>query len=358
MHVGMSISFQNLAGRTDQEVYRHELGMADLAEPLGFDSVWSPEHHFNGYVMCPNVSQFLTYVGARTKRVRLGSMANILPWHDPVRVAEEIAVLDTMTGGRTILGIGRGLAREEFEGFRVPMGESRQRFVAYSKAILGALETGYIESSDPDYQQPRVAIRPAPFKSFRDRLYAASVSPESGKIMARLGAGLLIIAQKPWDKTLADIASYRKLFREVNGREAPKPILCVWIACAETEEEALHMHKTYSRRYSQSVFEQYEFGNRAFSKINGYEYYAALADTIEKHGREKFIDFLADLQVYGTPEQVYQKLMERVRMMDAGAIVASFSHGGMPPEMAKQHVRLFAEKVLPRLKAHDVGVEL
>ncbi len=354
MHVGVSFSFQNLDGaRTDKETYDCELGIADLVEPLGFDSIWSPEHHFNGYVMCPNVSQFLTYMAGRTSRIKLGSMANILPWHDPVRVAEEVALLDIVSNGRAIFGIGRGLAREEFEGFRIPMGESRERFVSYSQAIIAALETGYIECDDRLYRQPRTAIRPAPFLTFRNRIYAASVSPESAKIMAKLGAGLLVIAQKPWDKTVADLEMYREIYREINGSEAPKPILCTWMACAETEDEAFRIHRNYSRRYSESIFEQYEFGNKEFSKINGYEYYAALARTIEKHGKDAFIDFLVNLQVYGTPDQAYERLMERVNMLDAGALVISFSHGGMPYDVAERQMRLFAKSVLPKLKSHD-----
>ena len=79
MHVGMTTFFQNI-GRpisdyeSDYEVYRHEISMADLAEPLEFDSIWGAEHHFDDYTMCPNVAQFLTYMAARTDRVKLGSM--------------------------------------------------------------------------------------------------------------------------------------------------------------------------------------------------------------------------------------------------------------------------------------------
>lgn len=104
MHVGMSTFFQNLSGLTDRQVYRHEISMADLAEPLGFDSVWAAEHHFDHYTMCPNVAYFLTYMAGRTKRVKFGSMAMVLPWHDPVRLAEEVSVLDHVSDGRAILG--------------------------------------------------------------------------------------------------------------------------------------------------------------------------------------------------------------------------------------------------------------
>src|SRR6516162_1425941 len=167
MHVGMTTFFQNI-GRpiSDYEVYRHEISMADLAEPLGFDSIWGAEHHFDDYTMCPNVAQFLTYMAARTKHVKLGSMVMVLPWHNPVRLAEEISVLDNLSEGRVILGIGRGLGRIEFNGFRAAMGESRQRFLENAEALLSGLETGSIEYDGTLYRQPRVAIRPAPYRSF------------------------------------------------------------------------------------------------------------------------------------------------------------------------------------------------
>lgn len=352
MHVGMSAFFQNLDGRhTDAEIYRHELGMADLAEPLGFDSVWSAEHHFDGYTMCPNVMQFLTYMAGRTSRAQLGSMVVVLPWHDPVRLAEEIAVLDHVSGGRAILGIGRGLGRIEFNGFRVPMGESRDRFVAHAEAILRGLETGYLESDDPIYKQPRIAVRPAPLKTFRGRTYAAAVSPESARIMAKLGVGLLIIAQKPWDKTLAELEGYREIYREMNGAEAPKPLIATWVACHEDAGVAQEMYEQYIKGYSRSALEHYEFDNRGLADIKGYEYYGALANNIEKHGRDKFVEFLAELQTWGTPDQVFERISENAARVDASGVIGIFSYGGMPHDLAKKNIELFARKVMPRLKS-------
>ncbi len=85
MHTGMAAVFQN-TGRalTDRQIYLNELALADMAEPLGFDSIWSVEHHFTDYTMCPDVVQFLSYMAGRTKTVRLGSMVVVLPWHDPI----------------------------------------------------------------------------------------------------------------------------------------------------------------------------------------------------------------------------------------------------------------------------------
>jgi len=193
MHVGYAPMFQNPGNALpDAEVYRQELRLAEMAEPLGFDSLWSVEHHFTDYTMCPDVLQFLTYMAGKTQHVKLGSMVVVLPWHDPMRVAEQIAMLDHLSGGRVILGLGRGLARVEYEGFRIDQNAGRQRFVEYAQLVLNGLEKGYIEGGET-VQQPRRDIRPSPLKSFRERTYAAAVSPESMPIMAQLGVGLLVI---------------------------------------------------------------------------------------------------------------------------------------------------------------------
>ena len=137
MHVGMSTMFQNPdREKTDFRVYRDELRLADLAEPLGYQSIWGVEHHFTDYTMCPDVIQFLTYMAGRTKDALLGTMVVVLPWHDPVRVAEEVSMLDNLSEGRVILGIGRGLAKVEFEGFRLDMSQSRTRFAESAEMVL------------------------------------------------------------------------------------------------------------------------------------------------------------------------------------------------------------------------------
>src|SRR5476651_2139142 len=103
MHVGMAAVFQNTGQQiSDRQVYLNELALADMAEPLGFESIWSVEHHFTDYTMCPDVLQFLTYMAGRTTTVKLGSMVLVLPWHDPVRAAEQIVLLDHMSNGRLI----------------------------------------------------------------------------------------------------------------------------------------------------------------------------------------------------------------------------------------------------------------
>lgn len=355
MHVGYSAFFQNLSGEhSDAEVYERELAFAALAEPLGFDSVWAPEHHFTNYILVPNTTQFLAWVAARTERVQLGAMINVLPWHDPVRMCEDWSMLDHLSRGRAILGVGRGLGRVEFDGFRLDMGESRGRFTEYTEAIVTALETGYIEHHGTYLQQPRTAIRPFPSRSFRGRTYASAVSPESMDLMAKLGVGLLLIAQKPWSTATAEIVDYRERYWELNGEPPPAPIIAVFVAVADSSQRAEEMFDRYLLSYTHSAVDHYQFYDGGIAEVPGYEYYAGLSENIAKHGRDVFARYLAELQVWGTPDEVTDKLIEYQRMIGAGGIIAVLSFGGMPFDEAEANLRLFADEVMPRLQAYEV----
>jgi alkanesulfonate monooxygenase SsuD/methylene tetrahydromethanopterin reductase-like flavin-dependent oxidoreductase (luciferase family) len=308
--------------------------------------------------MCPNVAQFLTWVASRTQRVLLGSMIMVLPWHDPVRLAEEVSVLDHMSGGRVLLGIGRGLGRIEFEGFQVEMSESRRRFTEYAAAILNGLETGTMVSDGELYQQPPIEIRPAPFASFRGRVYASAISPETSRILAELRVGMMIIAQKPWPTIEEDVAGYRALYEEINGEEAPKPLLATWVAVHESEAAAEEMRERWIMGYCDSVLKHYEFANARLAEIPGYEYYGKLAERIAKHGPEDFSRFLAGLQTSGTPDSVTEQIRENIRRIDGAGVVGIFNYAGMPDEVANGNFELFADKVMPALRTIDTGVQV
>lgn len=359
----MGVFFQNLEpGRSDHDVVARGLELADQAEPRGFGSVWTAEHHFTNYHMMPNPAQFLTYMAGRTTHVRLGTMVMVLPWHDPVRVAEEIAWLDSVSGGRVVMGLGRGLGSIEFDNFRLDMGESRQRFVEYATAISDSLESGAIEFDGELYKQPRAELHPPALTSFRGRTYASAVSPESAKIMATLGYGLMLIAQKPWEVTVRETAEYRELYQEINGVEPPQPVLVNYTTIDADPGRARELHEEYSVGYARSTIDHYEFTNPRLEHINGYEYYAGLRRNIEKHGLPQFNRFLADLQMGGTPEELVEQTVERVRELDAGGVINLFCFGGMPHEVAQRSLDTYVDRVLPKLLAvdphRDIGVRV
>lgn len=351
MHVGMATVFQNPhKERTDREVYLNELRLADLAEPLGFESIWGVEHHFTDYTMCPDVLQFLTYMAGRAPTLSLGSMVIVLPWHDPMRAAEEISMLDNISGGRMILGLGRGAGKVEFDGFRLSMDESRARFVECAETVLRGLETGYCEYDGKFIKQPRAAIRPAPFKSFRGRTYAAAVSPDSMPVVAKLGIGILVIPQKPWKEVAAELTTYRGIYKELNGVDAPPPVCAGWTFCDESHDRAEEMARRYIGGYYQTVLDHYNFQGDHLATTKGYEYYGKMSEKIATYGTDKVIDFFMNLQVWGTPEECYEKILDVRRRVANDTFVGVFSYAGMPYDEAERNIRLFARDVMPELR--------
>jgi len=348
----MGVIFQGMGeGRTDRNVYRNELRLGDLAEPLGFESLWGVEHHFTEYTMCPDVLQYLTFFAGRTQRIQLGSMVVVLPWHDPMRVAEQVLMLDHMSNGRLIFGMGRGLGRVEFEGFGKNQEDSRAFFVEAAQMILEGLERGYCEFDGKFVKQHRRDLRPRPFKSFRGRTYAAAVSPESSAIMARLGIGLLIIPQKPWDMVAQELNDYRTVYRDVNGVDAPPPIVGGWTYCDENADRAAEMAHRYIGEYWMSVVRHYELVGDHLTKMRGYESYKLMQERVSAPGGvDAMTEFFLGLQVWGTPEQCYERILDIQKRTGAEAFNGVFSYGGMPYDLAEASVRLFTNEVMPELK--------
>lgn len=355
MQVGMGLIFQATdPKRTDHDVYRHELKLGDLAEPLGFDSIWGVEHHFTDYTMCPDVLQYLSYFAGRTTHIKLGSMVVVLPWHDPMRVAEQISVLDHQSNGRFIFGMGRGLGRVEFEGFGVDQNTARERFMESAQMLLEGLERGWCEFDGKIIKQARRDIRPRPFKSFKGRTYAAAVSPESSEIMARLGVGLLIIPQKPWDAVTAEMTNYRQIYRQANHTEAPPPVLAGWVFCDHDAKKAEAMAREYIGGYWNTVLKHYELVGDHLTRTKGYENYGAMQKMLTAPGgRDAMVDFFLGLQIYGTPDQCFERIIDFSGRLGAETFTGVFSYAGMPYDMAEQNLRLFASDVVPRLKAHQ-----
>jgi alkanesulfonate monooxygenase SsuD/methylene tetrahydromethanopterin reductase-like flavin-dependent oxidoreductase (luciferase family) len=219
--------------------------------------------------------------------------------------------------------------------------------------ILEGLETGYCELDGRFVSQPRAAIRPAPFKSFRGRTYAAAVSPESVRIMAELGVGILIIPQKPWPEVAKELKDYHEQYRQLNGTEPPPPVSAGWTFCDPDPDRAREQARRWIGGYFRTVLDHYQFGGDHMAKTKGYEYYAKMTDKIHTYGDEKVIDFFVDLQVWGTPEQCYERIVDIRRRVGNDHFVGVFSYAGMPSAEAARNIRLFATEVMPALQALD-----
>jgi alkanesulfonate monooxygenase SsuD/methylene tetrahydromethanopterin reductase-like flavin-dependent oxidoreductase (luciferase family) len=353
MKVGTALSILAQPDRPDVALYNEHMSMGDLAEPLGFDSLFALEHHFTGYSMSPAPLQLLSYYAGRTSKIILGTCVIVLPWHDPIRVAEQIALLDIMSGGRTLMGFGRGAATVEYEGFRIPMGEARGRFVESAQLVMKALSNETFDWQGEFYQIPKMSIRPRPISHPERRFYASSVSPESAEIMARLGFGMLVVMQNEWAKAAEDIHRYREITRSVGHTPRP-PIVLTNVACAPTREEALGWARQYLGEKWDSIDNHYHFSDGHLANVKGYESYGKLAKTYTKMKEESFrskaTDFYVSIQIAGTPDDCIQQIAELRRLTGMDHLVTEFSFGSMPHHLAELNMRLFAEKVMPVLQ--------
>lgn len=352
MRVGILLIFQNYLGRRDDhEMVKGEMRIADLAEPLGFDTIWPAEHHFTDYSACPDNVQFLTWLAGRTERIQLGTGAIIVPWNDPLRVAEKMVFLDHLSDGRALLGLGRGLSRTEYAHFAVDMGESRGRFDEASQMIIDALEKGFIEGEGPYYPQPRTELRPRPRAGFRDRFYAVGMSPDSVEQCAKLGARLMTFSQKPWDLYRQEtLVAYQDAWRRHRTGDPPPPMTGDLMFChadaATAEEQAME----YMSNYFLTIVNHYELMSEHFKDAPGYDYYATAAELFSAVGLEPAVETYCRVQTWGTPDQIIEKLRSRRELLGPFELNTIVSYGGMPVDVAERSLRLFAAEVLPELQ--------
>jgi alkanesulfonate monooxygenase SsuD/methylene tetrahydromethanopterin reductase-like flavin-dependent oxidoreductase (luciferase family) len=352
MDVSVQLIFQNYGNWLDErEHLAAELRLAELAEPLGYGTLFVVEHHFFDYSACPDNAQFLSWLAARTSRIRLATGAFILPWNNPLRVAEKIVLLDHLSGGRAVLGLGRGLARREYAGFGVDMNESRDRFDEAARMILDACERGVMSGGGPYYPQPRTEIRPRPLRGFRDRLYTIGMSPESVEQAARIGARLAIFSQMPWAMWKeTNYAAYRNAWRAAHDSEPPPPLTSDLMYCGESDAEAEDMARRHMGEYYLSVMEHYEIMGDHFKGVRGYEMYAQASEILQHIGKQDQAEGYLMVQSWGSPRRLIEQLRERWETIGPFELSVIPRYGTLPPDKAEASFRRFAEQVLPELR--------
>lgn len=354
MHIGISLGFGNLhENLSDADMFRAEADLAVRAEELDFDAVWSVEHHFDSYSMCPDNTQFLSWVAARTERVRLGTGAVILPWHDPLRVAEKMIVLDILSNGRAMFGMGRGLARTEYEAFRVDMGESRGRFDEAAGMIVTALESGVVSGDGPFYPQPEVELRPRPEASFANRLYCVAGSPDSMASAVAVRARLLAFQTRPVEDSMANFTAYREQYSAAHGVDAPPIAINLNLYCHEDGDLARQRAKEYITRFFYSNVKHYDMAGDHFNNVSGYQRHAEQAKQLREFGLDNAAARYAAAALVGTPDEVLEKLHHIHEVMGSFELQLAPSYGAMPLDQARASLELFAREVLPVAKKLD-----
>jgi alkanesulfonate monooxygenase SsuD/methylene tetrahydromethanopterin reductase-like flavin-dependent oxidoreductase (luciferase family) len=265
-------------------------------------------------------------------------------------VAENAAVLDLLSKGRLRLGLGRGLARREFAAFRLSMDESRGRFDEAAPMIINALKTGFIEGDGKYYKQPRVEIRPRPEHSFDGRIYAVASSEDSVDSAAKLGAHIVMFADRPWEMRVPMIERGRALHRKYHGTTPPTPMLTEFCVCgsdtATLEDEA----RKYQGKFVESNFYHYEFLGEHFKTVKGYDAYQQKAEIARKGGLDGAVTGFMQAASWGTPDKILRSLEARRKLVGDFEMNVAFRFGGTPYEVSERGLKLFAREVLPVVK--------
>jgi alkanesulfonate monooxygenase SsuD/methylene tetrahydromethanopterin reductase-like flavin-dependent oxidoreductase (luciferase family) len=337
---------------SDYDIYKDQIALSLRADQDGYESIGCVEHHFDpGYSMCPDNTQFLSYLAGRTTRAKMHTTAVILPWNDPMRVVEKISLLDNLSDGRAMFGMGRGLARREFEGFGIEMGESRERFDEAAELIIRGLEDGFVEGTGKYYPQVKVPVHPAPLGTFKGRTTCVAMSPDSAVAAGKLGVQMMAFIQGPMETMhLPMIEQYRAAYRDSQGEDAPPPLMIDLTYCHRDSDEARRVAYEHVGNYYMTCVEHYEFGGRHFESTSGYASYAAAKQAIDEYGLDTVIDIYVNGQIWGTPAEQIAKHEERQAIVGVYEPISVFQYGGLKGEKAAASYELFTSEVLPSLQ--------
>src|SRR5918996_892793 len=178
MKFGTYFFFQAAPGFTQEQVIHQELEQMEWSEELGFDEVWLTEHHFIEYGLAVDPATLAAAAAARTRRVRIGLAAAILPFHHPIRLAESLALADVISRGRLDVGVGRGNRPVEFAGYRVPQQESRERFDETIDILLKFWTQEKVHYEGKFYRLDDVRVLPKPYQQPHPPMYQVAVSKD------------------------------------------------------------------------------------------------------------------------------------------------------------------------------------
>ena len=314
MDVGMMMVFASYGWDHigDDRVWDEEIRLARLAADSGFDVLWSAEHHFFDYSFCPDNLQLMTYLAALCPNVGLGTAAVIVPWHDPLRVAEQAAVLDLLCKGKLRLGLGRGLARREFAAFRGTMDESRERFDEAAPMIVdGVAHRLYRRQRQALPAAAHRAAGRGPNTILPAAIYAVASSEDSVEAAARLGAHMVMFSDRPWHMRLPAIERNRELHRKFHGRQAPAMMITDFCICGPDPAQAEEHARQYMGKFVESNFHHYEFLGDHFATVKGYDAYAQKAAIARQGGLEGAVAGFMQAAIWGTPERILRELEAR-----------------------------------------------
>lgn len=337
-------------GQSHTEVYEHALEESRLVEALGFEAVWLAEHHFSVYGICPSLAVLAAAIARETRRIRIGTSVVIAPFQHPLRIAEEWAMVDILSGGRLEFGIGRGYQPKEFAGLGLSMEKTRERFDEAVEVIRRAWTEDRVEFAGEFYQVPGVSVLPKPVQN-PVPLWTAAVSPDTYRLAARRGFKILTAPSfTPWDILRKNYDAYHDEWRRVHGEKGAGP----WGGGPEIAMNKIIYVGESSRQAREDVrepirwFFQTQAGLIADPEglpAEQYRFYRRVRENLLSLTDEQALDQAA---IVGDAEEVADKIRAHHEALGITYFMGSFSRGMTDHAKVLRSIRLFGEKVMPR----------
>lgn len=309
-------------------VYERALARIEVMDRTGYDCVWLAEHHFNTYSVCPSNNIMATHVAGRTRTLRIGMAVSLAAFYNPLRLAEEVAMVDVLSGGRVNWGAGRGFDRIEFTAFGVPVEESSDRFRECVEIVLAAWRNERLSYQGRFWHYDDIEVLPKPLQTPHPPVWLATTSLDSIRRAAEKGYDIL---QDP-HATHAEIGEKRAYYREVlrehgfptEGRVIPTARL---LAVAATDREAEDVAR------AGAAWTVSSYANPTHRSGPPPLYLRPGVDPVER--------YMSDVVIRGTPDRVADKIVELRESIGLDYLmIAPLSH---------ESFMLFTDKVLPKL---------
>jgi len=320
------------------------LNEAVYADTLGFNSAWIGEHHFNslGVLSCPDL--VLASVAARTSRIRLAPAVTVLPLHHPIRVAEQWATLDLLSGGRVDWAAGRGYDRREYEPFHVSFDDNQTIFEEGMELVrrLWSADGKPISHDGKWYAFKDVRITPQPVQKPIPS-YVASFSKPSIELAARLGCGL-IVAPFAAAMTFGGLRQVADLYRESCARFGTKPyrLMCSYFThFADNATQEADQRARQIRYYKECVIPAFPGDPRTAPP--SYRYFIDMVERLRKVRPE---DLTENSVLIGSPARITE-VLKKVAAAGFDEVILYFNVGLKPHAQVKDEMARFAAEVAP-----------
>jgi alkanesulfonate monooxygenase SsuD/methylene tetrahydromethanopterin reductase-like flavin-dependent oxidoreductase (luciferase family) len=351
---GTYFFLQSPPGRSAADILVEEVDQMVLAEELGYDSVWLTEHHYADYGLASAPSVLLATVAARTRRIRLAIAVYVLPFHHPLRLAEETATLDILSGGnRLTIGLGRGNRALEFYGHRIPQEESRTRLEEGVALLLQAWTQDRVSFHGRHWRIDNVPVHPKPLTQPHPPIAFAVTSAESLEWAGRNGFAIMSSGLgTPLAANLSARSTYVEALQDSgHGPTEIERLLERWVVTkhvyvAPTDAEAQRDAQGPEMWYRDSFIRSMRADGIADLHESVYKQAEAAITRLEA---QTWDSLLRDALLIGSPETVAAKV-EELRQAGVGELACWMNFGGIPPSKARRSMRLFMEEVAPRFR--------